>query len=382
MRIFLLVCTGFIRSITRCIGVVSWVWGLLSHKKMNCSLTVAFRHSQLLAESACRKAMRICCGSNWQDACRCQGTLLLYGAEDIATAIASFVAQRPLVHFMDHERLHVVRSLPDSLCCRIYLRSLFGFQCVDCKLLLISCKSCLGTTKQTNPPLGVISCCFVQGGTLINYEGKLRLLEIAQVPKDHVRSGHEFEIYDYCTIKKVLRVENDVKVWVYQKWSPLYWGGFYAMLCIRRHDSFADHWQPMQAASHLSLLLGWGWSMSCLNLDLADILQQFFSRVIWLPFIMWAFWYNKCHVFFMGLISVFVSWKNLAWVQLCPKDCSLQGVSLFASLCTFLILQYWHSCVFTCSLLPSCRLMSSRLFPNLSKLMSPAWLCARCLSVP
>ena len=26
----------------------------------------------------------------------------------------------------------------------------------------------------------------VKGGTLINYEGKLRLLEIAQVPKDHV----------------------------------------------------------------------------------------------------------------------------------------------------------------------------------------------------
>lgn len=25
-----------------------------------------------------------------------------------------------------------------------------------------------------------------QGGTLIQYEGKLRLLEIAQVPKDHV----------------------------------------------------------------------------------------------------------------------------------------------------------------------------------------------------
>lgn len=26
----------------------------------------------------------------------------------------------------------------------------------------------------------------VKGGTLINYDGKLRLLEIAQVPKDHV----------------------------------------------------------------------------------------------------------------------------------------------------------------------------------------------------
>lgn len=26
----------------------------------------------------------------------------------------------------------------------------------------------------------------VKGGTLVNYEGKLRLLEMAQVPKDHV----------------------------------------------------------------------------------------------------------------------------------------------------------------------------------------------------
>lgn len=26
----------------------------------------------------------------------------------------------------------------------------------------------------------------VKGGTLVNYDGKLRLLEIAQVPKDHV----------------------------------------------------------------------------------------------------------------------------------------------------------------------------------------------------
>jgi UDP-N-acetylglucosamine pyrophosphorylase len=28
--------------------------------------------------------------------------------------------------------------------------------------------------------------CVVQGGTLIQYENKLRLLEIAQVPKEHV----------------------------------------------------------------------------------------------------------------------------------------------------------------------------------------------------
>lgn len=29
-------------------------------------------------------------------------------------------------------------------------------------------------------------CLFLQGGTLIEYEGKQRLLEIAQVPKEHV----------------------------------------------------------------------------------------------------------------------------------------------------------------------------------------------------
>ena len=29
-------------------------------------------------------------------------------------------------------------------------------------------------------------CLFSQGGTLIEYEGKQRLLEIAQVPKEHV----------------------------------------------------------------------------------------------------------------------------------------------------------------------------------------------------
>ena len=28
--------------------------------------------------------------------------------------------------------------------------------------------------------------CVSQGGTLVQYEGKLRLLEMAQVPKDHV----------------------------------------------------------------------------------------------------------------------------------------------------------------------------------------------------
>jgi UTP--glucose-1-phosphate uridylyltransferase len=33
----------------------------------------------------------------------------------------------------------------------------------------------------------------VKGGTLINYDGKLRLLEIAQVPKDHVSKLYAFE---------------------------------------------------------------------------------------------------------------------------------------------------------------------------------------------
>ncbi|GFX71633.1 UTP--glucose-1-phosphate uridylyltransferase [Trichonephila clavipes] len=39
----------------------------------------------------------------------------------------------------------------------------------------------------------------VKGGTLIQYEGKLRLLEIAQVPKDHVdefKSVKKFKIFN------------------------------------------------------------------------------------------------------------------------------------------------------------------------------------------
>lgn len=32
----------------------------------------------------------------------------------------------------------------------------------------------------------LISNCVLQGGTLVEYEGKLRLLEMAQVPKEHV----------------------------------------------------------------------------------------------------------------------------------------------------------------------------------------------------
>ena len=39
----------------------------------------------------------------------------------------------------------------------------------------------------------------VKGGTLIDYEGKLRLLEIAQVPKDHIeefKSVKKFKIFN------------------------------------------------------------------------------------------------------------------------------------------------------------------------------------------
>ncbi len=41
--------------------------------------------------------------------------------------------------------------------------------------------------------------CVVQGGTLIQYDGKLRLLEIAQVPKAHVdefKSVTKFKIFN------------------------------------------------------------------------------------------------------------------------------------------------------------------------------------------
>lgn len=49
--------------------------------------------------------------------------------------------------------------------------------------------------------LYVIECnvCLCQGGTLIQYEGKLRLLEIAQVPKAHVdefKSVSKFKIFN------------------------------------------------------------------------------------------------------------------------------------------------------------------------------------------
>lgn len=43
------------------------------------------------------------------------------------------------------------------------------------------------------------AACVFQGGTLIQYEGKLRLLEIAQVPKAHVdefKSVSKFKIFN------------------------------------------------------------------------------------------------------------------------------------------------------------------------------------------
>jgi len=56
----------------------------------------------------------------------------------------------------------------------------------------------------------------VKGGTLINYEGKLRLLEIAQVPKDHVdefKSVSKFKIFNtnnlWINLKAVKRVVEE-----------------------------------------------------------------------------------------------------------------------------------------------------------------------------
>merc|ERR1711991_69176 len=45
----------------------------------------------------------------------------------------------------------------------------------------------------------------VKGGTLIEYEGKVRLLELAQVPRDHV---HEF------TSLEKFKVFNTNNIWV------------------------------------------------------------------------------------------------------------------------------------------------------------------------
>jgi len=45
----------------------------------------------------------------------------------------------------------------------------------------------------------------VKGGTLINYEGKLRLLEVAQVPKEHEE--------DFKSVKK-FNVFNTNNLWI------------------------------------------------------------------------------------------------------------------------------------------------------------------------
>ena len=45
----------------------------------------------------------------------------------------------------------------------------------------------------------------VKGGTLINYEGRLRLLEVAQVPKDHLE--------DFKSVKK-FNVFNTNNLWM------------------------------------------------------------------------------------------------------------------------------------------------------------------------
>ena len=46
---------------------------------------------------------------------------------------------------------------------------------------------------------------FPKGGTLINYEGHLRLLEVAQVPKDHLE--------DFKSVKK-FNVFNTNNLWI------------------------------------------------------------------------------------------------------------------------------------------------------------------------
>jgi len=53
----------------------------------------------------------------------------------------------------------------------------------------------------------------VKGGTLINYEGKVRLLEIAQVPPDHVdefKTISKFKIFNtnnlWVSLKAIKRV--------------------------------------------------------------------------------------------------------------------------------------------------------------------------------
>lgn len=40
----------------------------------------------------------------------------------------------------------------------------------------------------------------IKGGTLIDYEGQIRLLEIAQVPSEHVE---DFKASEYCSSTKI-----------------------------------------------------------------------------------------------------------------------------------------------------------------------------------
>ena len=51
----------------------------------------------------------------------------------------------------------------------------------------------------------IILLFFPKGGTLINYEGHLRLLEVAQVPKDHLE--------DFKSVKK-FNVFNTNNLWI------------------------------------------------------------------------------------------------------------------------------------------------------------------------
>ena len=60
---------------------------------------------------------------------------------------------------------------------------------------------------------------FIQGGTLIDYEGKLRLLEIAQVPKEHVdefKSVSKFKIFNtnnlWMSLSAVKRLNEDGQI--------------------------------------------------------------------------------------------------------------------------------------------------------------------------
>lgn len=60
-----------------------------------------------------------------------------------------------------------------------------------------------------------LSCCpFVtaQGGTLIQYENKLRLLEIAQVPKEHVDDFTSIKTFKFFNTNNLwIKLEGGVK---------------------------------------------------------------------------------------------------------------------------------------------------------------------------